>query len=79
VGHLVENRKLMAILQLAAAWLAGIDHLVYHTFDRAGTKGYQDGKQILQEKFLDKPPITAEEFVNELFAMEFQWGVSDGN
>jgi len=76
-GAFGGNKQLMAIIQLAAAWQARVDKLVYHTFDGSGTQGYQQGLKILETEFKDN--MTTEEFLKKLVGRGFQWGVSDGN
>jgi len=75
-GAFGGNRALMAIIQMLAAWQAGIHKLVYHTFNKEGTQGYNEGKQILNE--LGNIRKT-EELLVALKNKKFQWGQSDGN
>jgi hypothetical protein len=77
-GAFGGNKPLMAIIQLAAAQMAGVDKLVYHTFNKEGSDGYKKGYTIYVEEF-SKKPMPTEDFINELLAKEFKWGVSDGN
>jgi len=48
-GAFGGNRALMSLLQLLGAWMAGVDELVYHTFDKIGTDGYKAGMEKLNE------------------------------
>jgi hypothetical protein len=68
----------MAILQAVAAEMAGLDCLVLHTFDATGSEAWQEARRILGELAGSGPtPVTT--LVEEVLALGFQWGVSDGN
>jgi hypothetical protein len=69
------NKDLMAILQIAAAHLAGVNEVVYHTF---GLKESVERGKIVLDEFLNKT-LTIHEFIDELEAKGYKWGVSDGN
>lgn len=71
------NRVLMALLQLLAAHIAGVDQLVFHTFDVAGTRAFEEAKAILKDKLLEITEIRA--IIDRIERMNFRWGVSDGN
>jgi Poly (ADP-ribose) glycohydrolase (PARG) len=74
------NRILMALLQLIAARLAGVNRLVFHTGDGMVAHHLATAHQILAR---DLAPVGSRVEVTDLIAkihgMEFQWGVSDGN
>jgi len=76
-GAFGGNKALMTALQLAAAQMAGVDKLVYHTFNKEGTDGYKAGYNLLMKEFSKSMPT--EEFLKALEAKKFRWGVSDGN
>jgi hypothetical protein len=59
---------------------AGVDKLVYHTFNQEGSTGFQKGKAELDE-FTGKGGLTTVKQILEACANseKFQWGVSDGN
>jgi len=83
-GAFGGNRPLMAILQLLAAKSAGINKLVYHTFNKEGTEGYATGKKIFDSLIEKKIEETEETFrVKDILEactrLDFQWGHSDGN
>ena len=73
----------MALLQCLAARLAGVDKLVYHTFQKQFSDAYQQAQEILNKTFLSKDKegesLRVAELVNRIEAMEFRWGESDGN
>lgn len=77
-GAFGGNRPLMAVLQCAAAKSAGIDKLVYHTFNKEGTDGYNAGVKelgVLEERYKATKELL-EACVNN---SKFVWGESDGN
>ncbi len=76
------NRELMSLLQLAAARLARIDRLVYHTFDAAGSDAYREGFEFFEGIFDGKKRGAGErveEILERIENLGFTWGVSDGN
>lgn len=76
-GAFGGNRVLMAILQLLAARLAHIDRVVFHTFDRAGTKSLDEARAVL--KRLAVAGASVSNVVGAIDALELAWGMSDGN
>ncbi|KAL4456818.1 hypothetical protein ABPG73_002265 [Tetrahymena malaccensis] len=86
-GAFGNNRQLIASIQLFAAHLSGIQNVVYHTFDKEGKKGFDEGKKIY-ESFLRDIKINNcespnfqldQQFIMFLTKQNFQWGYSDGN
>ncbi|MFO8015382.1 MAG: hypothetical protein R6X20_19030 [Phycisphaerae bacterium] len=74
------NRILMTMLQILAARLAGLDHLVFHTVDAAGMETYHKAVSILEEDLNAlKGPVRSATSIDRTAAMGFRWGVSDGN
>ncbi len=71
------NRVLMAMLQVLAAKSAGLDRLVFHTYDRGGAVPCREALQRL-EALATKAP-TLGEALSAIVATGFEWGVSDGN
>jgi hypothetical protein len=70
----------MALLQLLAARLAGLDLLIFHTGDSAGTEPFLQAKDILQNELA--PPgesPTIFKMLRQIEAHGWRWGVSDGN
>jgi hypothetical protein len=79
-GAFGGNRTLMALLQLLAARLSGIDRLVFHTHYKEGTDAFDAARQILDRDLLpagSRPEVAA--LTRAVEAVGFQWGVSDGN
>jgi len=74
------NRVLMTMLQVLAARLAGLDRLVYHTVDVEGTDRYDEAVAILEDDLgAFAGPLETGSLIDEIEAMGFEWGVSDGN
>jgi hypothetical protein len=73
------NRVLMAALQVLAARMAGIDRLVFHTADSAGSAPVGEATALLEELVPAPGAITTAEALAGLARPGFVWGVSDGN
>ncbi len=72
------NRVLMALLQLLAARLSGVDRLIFHQGGSQQSFGTALG--ILEHDLLPSDtPLQVPRLLAKIQAMEFQWGVSDGN
>ena len=78
-GAFGGNRILMAMLQILAAGMAGVDRLVFHTFDAQGTKALAEARRRIDAEFADDATLDTRHLINAIFAMGFEWGVSDGN
>lgn len=78
-GAFGGNRILMALLQVLAAYLSGLDKLVFHTFNREGTESFQ-AAMSLWEKLTSRreKSFNVEDLMHRIEAMGFAWGVSDG-
>jgi hypothetical protein len=73
------NRVLMALLQLLAAQLAGLDSLVFHAGDEAGTRAFRQGHETFQQLAASGgQPRPVSDVLRQVHAMDFAWGVSDG-
>jgi len=71
------NKVLMAVLQLLAATTAQIDMLNFYTNDH---KSFAEAQILIDELIpTSNFSINIPSILTELFNMEFQWGVSDGN
>jgi hypothetical protein len=73
------NRVLMALLQLLAACLSQISGLVFHTGYSAGTQALVTARKIMRNLIPEDSHITCSALLEAIHAMQFQWGVSDGN
>jgi hypothetical protein len=69
------DRVLMAMLQFLAARAAGLDRLVFHTFDHSGARPCHDALARLDAM----GDISLEAALTRIDAAGFQWGMSDGN
>lgn len=79
-GAFGGNRVLMPALQILAAHLAGVDRLVFHTFDAAGTAKLAEAIRLVDRDLLASgKPADVTALVTRLVGMKFQWGVGDGN
>lgn len=67
---------LMALLQLVAARLAGVEHLVFHALK--GADAFRDAQRLLAELPLTEG-ASVDELIDAIAAHGFRWGVSDGN
>jgi len=70
----------MALLQLVAARMAGMDALVFHAGDANGSRSFEVAHRIYLED-LGKAAGTRDvsALVARIEAMALGWGVSDGN
>jgi hypothetical protein len=72
------NHTLMMLLQLCAAQLAGIDHMVFHTVSRQYSDRYEQAVQLFDE--LSKAAqLGPKDIAGRICTMGFEWGRSDGN
>ena len=71
------DRVLMALLQLLAARAAGLDRVVFHTFDAAGAAPVREALSRLND--LARREITIADTLARVEAVGFRWGESDGN
>jgi hypothetical protein len=77
-GAFGGNRELMALLQILAAAMSGLDMLVFHTHRPAGTETFSRAGQKAAD--LAKQGETGlDELLQFIVAMEYRWGQSDGN
>lgn len=72
-GAFGGNRELMALLQVAAAGLAGLDRLVFH----AGTGGRGPIEAAL-ERLRGMAPLATADVIEAVARIGYVWGVSDG-
>jgi len=77
-GAFGGNRVLMALLQVVAAEMAGLDRLVLHTGGQGGDAPLEKAVDLLRGTGSDVG-ITTRALVEEVVGMAFEWGVSDGN
>ncbi|MBD1912960.1 hypothetical protein [Leptolyngbya sp. FACHB-16] len=74
------NRILMALLQLLAARLSQVNCLIFHTGGFAGNEALAEAQRILDQFLVSNDlEVRVPHLIEEIYRMEFQWGVSDGN
>lgn len=78
-GAFGGNRVLMALLQILAAQGAGLTRLVFHTFDRAGSRALAESRALLARELAASSPVATGTLIDRITALGFTWGVSDGN
>ena len=69
----------MAIIQMAAAKLAAIDELVYHTFNNEGTRAYEQALVVFNQLAPPSSDRPLDALLQALYQLKYQWGYSDGN
>jgi len=72
------NRVLMALLQLLAAQLSGLERIVFHTVDAAGTQAFAAARDLFDQE-LARGHQPLRDILARIDAMHFAWGVGDGN
>jgi hypothetical protein len=75
-GAFGGNRTVMALLQIAAAHIAEIDRLVYHTVSPSGSDSYGEAQALWGK--LNAAGDTGQ-FIESVHELECEWGMSDGN
>jgi len=75
-GAFGGSRVLIALLQLGAAKLAGVD-LVYHVGDAVNAKKLAEALEIWKEKY--DGDFKTDRFLKDMHECKFVWGISDGN
>lgn len=79
-GAFGGNRVMIVALQIIAARLAGIDRLVFHVGDRAGSDSVQRARTLLDAELAPSGKrVELSRLIDQLHAKGFRWGVSDGN
>ncbi len=77
-GAFGGNRQIMAMLQVLAARMAGIDHLIFHAGDSAHKFDFEEALNnlnLLQAEHSPELPI----LLKAIEAQDFAWGCPDGN
>jgi hypothetical protein len=78
-GAFGGHKVLMAMLQILAARLAGLDELVYHTVAPDLSPPFVEARRRVDELAPERAEASVEDLLARVFAMGFRWGVSDGN
>ncbi len=77
-GAFGGNRVLMALLQMLAAEMAGLERLVMHSFDAAGTAALSEATSVIRTE-LSGSRLETDQVIQQIHSLGFKWGVSDGN
>ena len=78
-GAFGGNRVLMTTLQLLAAEMADVSQIVFHTGDPSGAAAIRETRQLFDSVVIGRTKLTTRELVEQIHAVGFEWGVSDGN
>jgi hypothetical protein len=76
-GAFGGHRELMAMLQVVAAQMVGLERLVFHTVDASGTMALHAALDRIDHELAGQT-LDMTELVRQIVAMGFRWGVSDG-
>ena len=78
-GAFGGNRVLMALLQIVAAAMAGLDRLPFHTGPPGGDRQLARARQLIDDELGGTQRMSTEELIGRVEAIGFEWGASDGN
>ncbi len=78
-GAFGGNRTLMALLQILAAHMAGIGRLIFHYGAEDGRAPFGDAMAFLNLVTDGGVRTTTSSVIDEVEALHFRWGHSDGN
>jgi hypothetical protein len=68
----------MALLQILAAAMSGLDMLVFHTHTPAGTEAFTRAGQKAAD-LAERGETGLDQLLQSIVAMGYSWGQSDGN
>ncbi len=77
-GAFGGNRELMAMLQVLATEMAGVERTVFHTGDGTGADALKSALRHI-EGVPSGARIGTRELIEHVASIGFKWGVSDGN
>lgn len=72
------NRTVMTILQIAAAGMAGVDRLVFHTVNEASMSVLHQAKSLIRSEFSGISEVDTRDISECVYARGFEWSVSNG-
>jgi hypothetical protein len=78
-GAFGGNRVVMAVLQILAAGLAGVDQLVFHDGGHGGRAPLEEAPRWIDSGIGIGQARSTCELIDRIEAIGFEWGVSDGN
>ncbi|KAL9642526.1 hypothetical protein ABK040_011093 [Willaertia magna] len=83
------SKELMALLQILAARLAGVDYLFYHAFSKEGVDAVEKAVEVLDKELglgvIDEncseeaSIVSVQEILRNVEKKGYKWGFSDGN
>jgi len=68
----------MAMLQVIASGLAGVERLEFHSVGTAGREAFDSALRLIEED-LGVVDAGARALARRIAVMGFEWGTSDGN
>jgi hypothetical protein len=78
-GAFGGHRTLMAMLQILAAEMAGVERLFFHTGGPRGADDLRTAIEKIDGHFATAPVMDTRHLIEQVAALGFAWGVSDGN
>jgi len=73
------NKVMMALLQIIAGNMAGLDRVLFHTFDASGTELFQQATSYLRSIAPQGSSMSMDELISRVVNLGLVWGESDGN
>ena len=77
-GAFGGNREFMTLMQLAAAFAAGIDEVVFHVPDAEGEMPVREASAAIEEFLRVSSAATHPALIAWVQRKGYSWGVSDG-
>src|SRR3989442_7545171 len=78
-GAFDGNRVLMAMLQILAAEMAGVDRLVFQTGGPGGAVDLDGDIDQLNSTLVSAGSMETRELIDQVAGLGFTWGINDGN
>lgn len=78
-GAFGGNRVVMVTLQAVAAAMAGVDRIVFHTGDPSGKAAIRESRGLLDSISAGRTTVDVRAVLEQINALGFEWGISDGN
>jgi hypothetical protein len=78
-GAFGGNRVLMAMLQLLAGSISGVDEIVFHSSDSQGTDDVNRSIELIKDKLALPANSNTKVMIANIDSIGFEWGKGDGN
>lgn len=78
-GAFGGNRVLMAMLQILAAEISGVERLVFHTGGPGGSDNLNAAIDLISGKLTTARVVETLTLIDQVSGLGFAWGISDGN